>query len=237
MINITNEDNLNLMSRYPDKYFDLAIVDPPYFNGPQKLGYYGNGYYSNTGVKRKPYEKIGCWNIPEDRYFQELLRVSMHQIIWGINYFSVNGIGSGRIVWDKCNGNSSFSDGEIAYNSQTKRIDIFRYMWNGMLQGKNINEGHIQKGDKRKNEHRIHPTQKPVDLYKWLLMKYAKSGWRILDTHLGSGSIAIACIDMGFDLIGCEKDPFYYESSQKRIKEHQSQSELFSPVEMNSFVG
>jgi site-specific DNA-methyltransferase (adenine-specific) len=226
MIQITNENNLVLMQRYPDKHFDLAVVDPPYFDGPNHLGYYGNGYYSSTNVTRPQYKEIGNWDIPTDEYFHSLFRVSKHQIIFGINYFPFHNFGPGRIVWDKCNGASSFSDCEIAYNSITSRVDLFRYMWNGMMQGKSMEEGYIQQGDKRKNEKRIHPTQKPVIIYKWLLSKYAKAGWKILDTHIGSGSIAVACIDLGYDLTGCEIEIDYFNAANKRINEHLAQGKL-----------
>jgi site-specific DNA-methyltransferase (adenine-specific) len=214
------------MAKYPDKHFDLAIVDPPYFDGPKRLGYYGNGYHSSTGVVRKQYQKIGTWNIPCNDYFSELFRVSNEQIVLGINYFPVVNFGPGRIVWDKCNGASSFSDCEIAYNSLTKRVDLFRYMWNGMMQGKSIEEGCIMQGDKSRNEKRIHPTQKPVILYKWLLKKYAKPGWKILDTHLGSGSIAIACYDMGFSLTACEIDEYYFTAAVERLRLFAAQGKL-----------
>lgn len=227
-----NMDCMEYMAGLPDKAFELAIVDPPYFTGPDKLGYYGKGYYSSTGVVRKEYESIGIWDIPEQTYFNELRRVSKNQIIWGINYFHFAGLMPGRIVWDKVNGASSFSDCEIAYNSMTSRVDLFRYMWNGMLQGKNISEGFIQRGDKSKNEKRIHPTQKPVDLYKWLLSRYAKPGDKILDTHLGSGSSRIASYDMGFDFYATELDKDYFDASIERFITFKMQENLFTAEEI-----
>lgn len=190
-----NVDCMEYMRTLPDKAFDLAIVDPPYGIGEdggksrskfvtQKNGnrlYVEDGHYEKTGFDIAP---------PRQVFFNELFRVSKAQIIWGANYFTLPR--AGAIVWDKCNDGSDQSDGEIAFNSLTSRVDIFRYMWRGMMQGKSISEGTIQQGNKALNEKRIHPTQKPVALYEWLLMKYAKEGWRILDTHLGSGSSRIS---------------------------------------------
>ena len=164
-----NEDCMDVMKRYPDNYFDLAIVDPPYFSGPEKRKFYGRKV-SPIGVSRL-YGETSEWQIPNRDYFDELFRVSKNQIIWGVNYFNYS-FGSGRIVWDKVNGHSSFSDCEIAYCSLHDSTRLFRYMWNGMMQGKSISEGHIQQGNKALNEARIHPTQKPVNLYIWLLHTY-----------------------------------------------------------------
>lgn len=214
-LTITNECNTVLMSRYPDNYFDLAIVDPPYFNGPEKLGYYGANK-SKTKVKRQSYNVIGVWDVPEDKYFKELYRISKHQIIWGINYYEKYCNSNGRIVWDKKNDSSTFSDGEIASCSLIETVKFFRFMWNGMLQE-----------DMKNKEVKIHPTQKPVALYKWLLEKYAKQGDKILDTHLGSGSIAIACHDYGFDLTACELDKEYFDKAMQRINNHVAQQKLF----------
>lgn len=215
MIEYYNEDCMEGMKRYKDKHFSLAIVDPPYFSGPDKLGYYGK-VISKTKVKRQSYEIKGSWNIPEQKYFDELLRVSKNQIIWGINYYSIKNMGEGRIVWDKINDFSTFSDGEIAYCSLIKTVRFYRFMWNGMLQG-----------DMANKESRIHPTQKPVKLYKWLLHNYAKQGDKILDTHVGSASSLIACYDMGFDAVGFELDKDYYEASKKRLEDFMAQGKLF----------
>lgn len=223
-ITLYNADCMDVMREMPDNAFDLAIVDPPYFDGPDKLGYYGTSV-SSKGVKR-PFYQAKHWNVPGEDYFRELMRVSVHQIIWGCNYFQYP-FGSGRIIWDKVNGNSSFSDCEIAYCSSIDTVRMFRFMWNGMCQGKSINEGHIQQGNKLLNEKRIHPTQKPVALYKWLLGNYAKPGDKILDTHLGSGSICIACDDLGFEMTGIELDPDYYQAARKRLINHQAQQKLF----------
>ena len=215
-----NMDCMEGMKAYPDKYFDLAIVDPPYFSGPEKREYYGKRV-SSTGVRRS-YSKMSSWTVPDKAYFDELMRVSKNQIIWGVNYYDYF-FKSGRIVWDKVNDNTSYSDCEIAYCSLHESVRIFRYMWNGMFQGKSVSEGHIQRGNKRLNEVRIHPTQKPVDLYKWLLKEYSKPGNKILDTHVGSASSLIACHDFGLEFIGFEIDKEMYEKSGKRLLDHQAQ--------------
>jgi site-specific DNA-methyltransferase (adenine-specific) len=218
---ITNEDNMDLMARYPDKYFDLAIVDPPYGIGMDggKIGFNGKMKRNNTtslNIKGNIFVKKQ-WdnNIPKKEYFDELFRISKNQIIWGNNYFGFKG---GAIFWDKDNGKSNFSDGELAYQSYTKSIRKFKFKWHGFFQ-ENMS---IELREKK-----IHPTQKPVALYKWILDKYAKPEDKILDTHLGSGSIAIACHDYGFDLTACELDKEYYDKAMKRINNHILQQKLF----------
>ncbi|MEB3457148.1 DNA-methyltransferase [Pasteurella multocida] len=218
MIEFENIDCVQGMKKYPDQYFDLAIVDPPYFSGPEKRGFYGKKI-SPIGVQRI-YEKTDTWELPSKEYFDELFRVSKNQIIWGINYFNNYSFGPGRIVWDKVNGKSTFSDCEIAYCSKHDSVRMFRYMWNGMLQGKSIDEGHIAQGNKRLNEKRIHPTQKPVNLYLWILQKYAKAGQKILDTHVGSGSSLVACKKMGFDCVGFELNEMYYKLAKERLESY-----------------
>lgn len=218
-----NMDCMDGMKQWSDNYFDLAIVDPPYYEGPNKKIFYGTEI-STRGVKRRSYEPIKNWDVPDKHYFDELFRVSKHQIIWGINYFThIYDFGPGRIIWDKVNGNSSYSDCEVAYCSMHDSTRLFRYMWNGMMQGKSITEGHIMQGNKRLNEERIHPTQKPVALYKWTLMKYAKQGFRILDTHVGSASSLIACYDANFEYVGYEKDKKMYQTSMGRLDSHMKQ--------------
>lgn len=224
-ITLVNDDCMNILRSLPDNTFDLAIVDPPYFSGPNKRQYYGSMVSINQ-VRRVKYPIIDSWAIPTHDYFEELFRVSNNQIIWGCNYYQYQ-FTPGRIIWDKCNGASSFSDCEIAYCSMHDSTRLFRFMWNGMMQGKSFDEGQIMQGNKKLNEKRIHPTQKPVALYKWLLTKYATTGQRILDTHLGSGSIAIACHDLGYELTGIELDQHYFEASTKRIKLHQQQLTIF----------
>ncbi len=218
-------DCLEIMKDLPDKSFDLAIVDPPYFSGPERWQFYGRRV-SNIGVQRI-YEKSEAWEVPNAEYFNELKRIARHYIVWGCNYFDYI-FAHGRIIWDKCNGASSFSDCEIAATDLIESVRLFPFMWNGMMQGKSIANGRIMQGNKKLNEKRIHPTQKPVALYIWLLKNYAKEGWRILDTHLGSGSIAIACHELGFSLMGIEKDEHYYKSALKRLEQHRSQPKLFN---------
>lgn len=223
MSEFINADCLEVMAKYPNGYFDLAFVDPPYFSGPEKRRYYGRKV-SPIGVKRL-YGETSEWKVPDKDYFEELFRVSKNQIIWGVNYFDYH-FGSGRIVWDKVNGQSSFSDCELAYCSLHESTRLFRYMWNGMMQGKSISEGHIQQGNKSLNEIRIHPTQKPVNLYIWLLQNYASDGDRILDTHVGSASSLIACEELGFDYVGCELDKDIFESSNRRLQIYKRQIKL-----------
>jgi site-specific DNA-methyltransferase (adenine-specific) len=209
---ITNEDNMILMARYPDNYFDLAIVDPPYGIG---IDGQKESICKNPKHNRKAHEHKGWDNaIPTAEYFMELERVSKNQIIWGANYFveHLNKGTKGWIFWYKGQEGLTMSDGEIAYSSFQSATRMI-----------NLNRGLIaQKGGS------IHPTQKPEKLYRWLLKNYAKQGDKILDTHLGSGSIAIACHDCGFDLTACELDKEYFDAAIKRITQHQSQTKLFT---------
>lgn len=218
-----NMDCMDGMKEFPDGYFDLAIVDPPYFSGPERRGFYGKKI-SPIGVQRI-YEKSECWQVPDEDYFKELFRVSKDQIIWGCNYFEYP-FGPGRIVWNKCNGNSDFSDCEIAYCSMHDSVRLFSYMWNGMFQGKSISEGTVQQGNKSLNEKRIHPTQKPVALYEWLLNRYAKPRDIILDTHVGSASSLIACYRTNHPYVGFELDKHYYDLSKKRLDAEMAQMRL-----------
>lgn len=225
LLTISNEDNMALMARYPDNYFDLAIVDPPYFSGPEKRKYYGNSI-NKLNIRRVDYKPLeNSWGVPTEEYFNELFRVSKNQIIWGCNYYAKHIPAVGRIIWDKVNGYSTFSDCEIASSSFHDSVRMFQYMWNGMMQGSGF-DGKMQ-GNKQLNEKRIHPTQKTAALYKWILDRYAKQGDKILDTHLGSGSIAIAAHDYGFDLTACELDKEYFEKAMERINNHVSQQKLF----------
>ena len=212
MITATNEDNMLMMARYPDDYFELAIVDTPY----------GIGESSNDNKSRSKLGKskdYGCkkWddNAPNKEYFKELKRVSKNQIIWGANHFIENipkANSSCWVVWNKENGANDFADCELAYcsfNTAVRKVDL---RWHGMLQH-----------DMKNKEIRIHPTQKPVKLYEWLLMNYAKEGDKILDTHRGSASLDIACHNLGFDLVTCELDKDYFNDGNKRLKQHQQQ--------------
>jgi site-specific DNA-methyltransferase (adenine-specific) len=215
-IEITNECNMELMKRYPDNYFDLAIVDPPYgINADIKNNGKNSDRHEKTSLaKINTYKKTNWDNaIPDDDYFTELKRVSKKQIIWGANFFGLKG---GYLYWHKNVTMPTYSTGELAWLSWLNKLDFVNITWHGMLQQ-----------DMQNKEIRIHQTQKPVALYKWLLEKYAKQGDKILDTHLGSGSIAIAVQDYGFSLTACELDPEYYEKAIQRIKNHVSQQKLF----------
>jgi site-specific DNA-methyltransferase (adenine-specific) len=213
-ITITNEDNMLVMARYPDNYFDLAIVDPPY-----GINMDGGNIGGNNATKSTNYTKKN-WDIqaPNKDYFNELKRVSKNVIIWGANHFIENiqqSNSSCWIVWNKEN-SGNFADCELAYTDFNTAVRMFSFRWNGMLQG-----------DMKNKETRIHPTQKPAALYKWILDKYAKENDKILDTHLGSGSIAIACHDYGFELTACELDKEYYDKAIQRIVNHTNQTKLF----------
>jgi len=219
---ITNEDCMVLLKRTPDNFYDLAICDPPY----------GIGFDGNTTVKGKAgkastfsikqhHEKKGWDNErPSEDYFIELKRVSKNQIVWGGNYFAdLLQPTKGWIFWDKKitnANNTNYSDGELAWTSFNCVLRRFTYDWIGF--------GYLNNPQKEK---KTHPTQKPVQLYSWILKTYAKQGDKILDTHLGSGSIAIACHDYGFELTACELDKDYYDSAIKRIKNHVAQTKLF----------
>lgn len=209
-------DGMKGLKIYPDKFFDLAIVDPPYFSGPEKRRYYGSAN-SRTGVDRTEYHVFDKWNVPDHRYFQELERVSKHYIVWGCNYFDWK-FAPGRIVWDKCNDSSTFSDAEIAATNIFDSVRLFAFMWNGMQQGKSALQGRVMQGNKKLNEKRIHPTQKPVALYTALLSKYAKGGDKILDTHVGSASSLIACHRAGLEYWGYEIDPVMFALASERLE-------------------
>lgn len=215
---------MEYMKTIPDKHFDLAIVDPPY--GIKESAHRAR---SRTKLAKTNNHGTQLWDmeIPPAEYFTELFRVSKNQIIWGGNYF-IDHLTATRcmIVWRKLT-SGNFADCELAWTSFNTSVREFTFMWNGMNQGKSISEGHIMNGNKAQNERRIHPTQKPVALYKWLLRNYAKPSDTILDTHLGSGSIAIACHDLGFNLSGCELDKEYFTKATKRIDKHMMQSTLF----------
>lgn len=218
---VYNEDCLPAMREYPDGYFDLAVCDPPYFSGPERRAYYGSNV-SATRVKRRRYHVAERWEVPGEEYFKELERISKNYIVFCCNYFN-HVFSPGRIVWDKCNGKSTFSDCEIAATNCHDSVRLFRYMWNGMMQGKSIEDGHIQRGNKKDNEIRIHPTQKPIDLYRWIYKMYADPGSRILDTHVGSGSSRRAAYEFGLDFIGFEIDKVFYDLQEEAFESHTAQ--------------
>jgi len=212
-IKIIHGDCMEYMAKLKDKAFELAIVDPPYGIGADK---------KNSGLELKSRKSASLskdygkqrWDndIPTDKYFIELKRVSVNQIVWGNNFFGLRG---GAIYWHKEVTMPTYSDGEIAYCSLINSVRFFRYAWHGMIQENMKNK-----------EFRIHPTQKPVALYQWLLKNYAKPGDKILDTHLGSGSSAIAADIMGFDFVGIEIDEDYYNAALDRFNRHKQQLTL-----------
>jgi site-specific DNA-methyltransferase (adenine-specific) len=200
----------------PDKAFELAIVDPPY-----GIGESGDKNHSRTKLARAKDYKAFSGNDKEPPpvgYFLELFRVSQNQIVFGANHFisRMPLDSSSWIVWDKENGENDFADCELAWTSFSGAVRQFTFRWAGMLQGNMSNK-----------ETRIHPTQKPVALYEWLLTHYAKPGDRILDTHLGSGSSRIAAYNLGFDFVGCEIDKDYFDAQEKRFADHTAQQNLF----------
>ena len=223
-ITVTNEDNMALMSRYPDNYFDLAIVDPPYgIDADKKQNKAAESRKKAQGKSKagrgwKEYKNTN-WDseTPSNEYFKQLFRVSSKQIIWGGNYFPfVWEYSNSFILWNKMQRGFSLADGELAwYSLKDKALRIFDYSRGAALSNNNNNGG------------RFHPTQKPVQLYNWLLDNYAKEGDKILDTHLGSGSIAIACHNRGFELTACELDKEYYDNFIKRFKSVTAQQKLF----------
>jgi site-specific DNA-methyltransferase (adenine-specific) len=207
-IEITNECNMQLMARYPDNYFDLAIVDPPY-----GIARFGNRVELSNRLCKSA--KLNEWDIkPNKEYFDELFRVSKFQIIWGANNFELP-TSEYFIIWNKKQTVENFASAEYAWTNVKKPAQIFDYSI------------HKTMADRKEDGGKIHPTQKPVALYKWILDKYAKPNDKILDTHLGSGSIAIAVHDYGFDLTCCELDKEYYDKAIQRIKNHVSQQKLF----------
>ena len=228
MINVVhNCDCMEFMKDIPDKYHDLAIVDPPYGKKMDK-GFSGNCGFRRKGkkIKRKTYQ--GKWDQKriDKKYFDDLFKISKNQIIFGGNYYSdyLNSTNA-WIVWDKENSMPTFSDGELLWTSFTFALKIIKYRWNGLL----------QKNMKRK-EKRIHPCQKPVGLYKILLKNYVKPGWKIFDSHVGSGSIRIACYDMGFDFVGCELDKDYWQAQEDRFNNHISNQDLFGKQDIQDLI-
>ena len=226
-------DCMEYMRTVPDKYFDLAVVDPPYGIGitgtpggenKQQIPFGGIGgakAFGKGGGKKvitpKSYHPFDDQKPPDAEYFSELKRVSKNQIIWGGNYFLDHlGATPCLLCWDKGRVDLNFADGEFAWTSFRSPARICRYKWNGLLQENMANK-----------ERRIHPTQKPVDLYRWIYARYAKPGDKILDTHLGSGSSRIAAYDAGLDFVGCEIDKYYFTEQEKRWAAYTSQMSLF----------
>ena len=210
---VYNLDCMEGMKEIHDNYFDLAIVDPPYGIG-DFLMHYGAGVYKpHSPIERRYAGAHTDWNneIPASKYFDELRRVSKDQVIWGANYYNCFSANGGALVWWKNTGHTSLSQCEIASVSKQKKVDYFAFKpLNGFL----------------RKEERIHPCQKPIEVYKYCLQNYAKEGDKILDTHVGSGSSIIACIDMGFDYMGFEIDADYYAAMQNRIYHFTRQQKL-----------
>jgi len=213
MIKLHNIDCMEYLAACDDNAFELAIVDPPYGIGEvgqrNKTGDRPTAKWKNP--KSQIYKFFDDSKIPKQEYFDEVKRVSNNQIVWGGNYFSEKlNASKGWIVWNKkADIKENLSMAELAWSSFDKKVNVYEHLWAGFK--------------KKYKVERIHPTQKPVELYEWLLMNYAKEGDRILDTHLGSGSIAIACHNLGFDLVGCELDTDYFNAAKKRLQQHQSQ--------------
>ena len=211
---ITNEDNMKLMARYEDNYFDLAIVDPPYGIDADVKNNTDKKQSKKSASKSKKYGDQS-WDscIPTEEYFTELKRVSKKQIIWGANFFNLQG---GMLYWHKNVTMPTYSTGELAYLSWLNKIDFVEITWHGMLQY-----------DMKNKEDRIHPTQKPIMLYRWLLDKYAEKGNKIIDTHGGSFTNAIACDMEGFDLDIIEIDETYFDNGVQAFDKYKQQLKLF----------
>ena len=206
-------DCMDYMKGLPDNAFDLAIVDPPY----------GVGDFSQAKRPSKKYNR--SWRVdwndvpPELEYFDEIYRISNHQIIWGANYYRQYIPYGGSIIWDKGNKSDIGSQAEIAATDMQERVSMYFEQWAGFCRTE-------------KDVNKIHPCQKPVGLYAWILRKYAKQGQTIFDSHVGSGSIRIACHDMGYDFTGCELDPDYHAAQEDRFNTHKAQGQLFDPAEL-----
>lgn len=204
-------DCMDFMRDVPDKAFDLAIVDPD-FGLNEKI--------SNGGTWAGKYKKQDGFlgGKPSKKYFIELFRISKNQVIWGGNYFASN-LNDSRcwLVWDKISHMPTLADIELAWTSFDSNSKMFKHTRNESLK-------------------RIHICQKPVKLYKWLLQNYSKPGQTIFDSHVGSGSLRIACYDMGFDFVGCELDPDYWQSQEERFKNHVAQGSLFDTAEIRENI-
>jgi len=221
-----NMDCMEGMARFPDKYFELAIVDPPYGIGNDAK--FGVGSKQNDRWPLKTTRAFDDTKPPDAEYFSELFRVSKNQIIWGANHF-ISRIPYDSpcwIVWDKLKDAKSFADCELAWTSFKSAVRKFTFLWNGYFQGRGILQGCMAQGNHKNKEHKIHPTQKPVALYTWLLSHYAKPGDKILDTHAGSASSFIAAWEAGHDYIGFEIDPEYYAAACERTSAAMAQMRI-----------
>lgn len=211
-----NMDCMDGMKEFPDKYFDLAVVDPPYGIGESGEKNHTRGKMA-MAKDYKPFDGIDL-KAPDKKYFDELLRVSKNQIIFGANHFISRMPYDSHcwIVWDKDNGETDFADCELAWTSFDTAVRKFKYRWQGMLQENMKNK-----------EFRIHPTQKPKALYDWIFSRYAERGMKFLDTHVGSASSLMAAHDAGLQYVGFEKDKYYYDLSKERLEQHEAQMSLF----------
>jgi DNA modification methylase len=242
---VYNMDCMEYMPAFPTKFFTIGCVDPVY-------GIDGNSHRNNKSrgkvTKSKSYHNA-LWyqEKTNDEYFIELRRVTRNQIIFGANYFSIVSGSTFKtprrdeydqfikehptnwIIWDKVNNTTSFNDCELIWVSFPIPTEIFYYMWSGMMQGKSFKDGLTMNPDKNKNQKRIHPTEKPFEIYKYLLSRFAAKGDHILDTHMGSGSQRIVCFDMDINFSGVEIDKIYYDSQNLRFKNHVRQLDLFKP--------
>ncbi len=249
MITITNEDNMDLMARYEDNHFDLAIVDPEWginAANPRKKPLIVKQKSGNLlSVINKTYLNKDWDKVAADSVYGNLLfKKSKNQIIWGANFFDwivsktfkpprrkeyssfINKYPRGWIIWDKLNGDSDQWDCELAWTSFNRPTEIHEFLWSGMIQGSTA-DGKIQEGNKKLNEKRIHPCQKPLQLCRWQLIEYAIKGFKILDTGFGSGTMILACHDYGYDLTACEIDKDYFDAAVKRFEQHKAQLKLF----------
>jgi site-specific DNA-methyltransferase (adenine-specific) len=208
-------DCIQGMKEYPDKYFDLAVVDPPY-----GIGEDGKSNHSRSKIAKSKLYTPKQWDNepPSIEYFTELFRVSKNQIVWGANHFisRMPYDSSCWLVWDKENGENDFADCELAWTSFDKAVRRYKFRWAGMLQG-----------NMKDKENRIHPTQKPVALYDWIFTRFAEKGYKVLDTHLGSGSSRIAADKAGLDFVGFELDEEYYNALNKRFNDYKCQLRMF----------
>lgn len=254
---ITNEDNMDLMARYSDNHFDVAFVDPEYGIGESSKNHKSRNtpIKQKNGSLLKANDPVYTkkeWDSkpPDDIFFHELKRVSKNQIIFGANYFKeivgtpfkpprrseysdfLKKYPKGWIIWDKVNGSNDFSDCELIFTTLDFDSFIVYYMWNGMMQGLEVStelqKALIQIGDKSLNEKRIHPTQKPIKIYKWIINHLNLFGKSILDTNIGLMSIVIACYDANCKITGCDKETEYFLKGIERVKSHISQYQLFS---------
>lgn len=218
------EDCLRGMRYFPDKYFDLAITDPPYGINVAEMAYTRALKNKNTAYSQKSWDE----KPPSQTYYNELCRVSKEQIVFGIDYMEWQGVGPGRIKWNKgvpeC---LSFKRHEMLYCSMINETIELPLLWSGMMQAKSLSEPMTLQGNTKKREKRIHPTQKPRLLYKRLLLDYARKGQRIIDTHVGSGILRIEALEYGCNIIGFENDWEYWQRQEKRFHGHILQLKLF----------